>query len=156
MWDYIINVKWGDGEKKITKLCMNRELFDKVEYKGNFDESGKTTLEQPSELNGAIIYAYCEDNIKYLFINTEEATSDEYIFSNQIFGLQEMPSIVKYEPKDEIINTVDESYINAVASQIRIFDANIQVYNGEMWVTIGSVEEFIANDPLGDLIVTKV
>ena len=67
-----------------------------------------------------------------------------------------MPSIVKYEPKDEIINTVDESYINAAASQIRIFDANIQVYNGEIWVTIGSVEDFIANDPLGDLIVTKV
>ena len=33
------------------------------------------------------------------------------------------------------------------ALQVRVFDSNIQIYDGTQWITMGSVEEYQAADP---------
>ena len=75
--DYTAEVKWGRASADIMSLWMMKEDMEFQTFKGEFDENGRTLLEQPGEdsrqinesaevQGNSIIYAYNQKKDKYL------------------------------------------------------------------------------------------
>ncbi len=161
--DYTAQVKWGKSETDIMSLWMNKEDMKFETYHGSFAPNGTTTVmqlawEEQKQTNGSegipgsIVYAYSEDAKKCLFVNpAEETDADSFVFGNQTFGLADFPRFEKYEPAEGRVDDdalLSDKTIPLEALQVRIFDSDIQVYDGSRWITMGSVEEYAAKDPL--------
>ena len=152
--DYTAEVRWGKDSADIMALWTMREDMEFDTYTGTFAENGMTTVTQPTveqqsvingEQNGdnAVIYAYSEDGKNYLFMSRPSNT----IFTCDVIGLQAYPSFDLYEPVQAGGSTgidLTERKIALSDLQVRIYNGNIEVYDGTKWLVMGSVEEYQA------------
>ncbi|MCR5754648.1 MAG: hypothetical protein K6G30_07550, partial [Acetatifactor sp.] len=91
-------VHTGDAAGDLYALWCNRETLEYTEYLGNFDEAGKTTLEQPTEqqmkaLVGDAaegfcqVYAYDSSKKKCLFTLLAKESAESYAFTATGMGV---------------------------------------------------------------------
>ncbi len=152
--DYTAEVKWGKAEADIMSLWMMKEDMEFTAYKGAFDNKGITTMKQLAEGSGKVtnggtaagdrvIYAYSKDGERFLFLNAERAAS-ELAFTNQVMGLSDYPSFETYEPvsveTDEEVELFDKT-IALADLQVRIYEDDVQIYDGSEWIVVGNVQE---------------
>lgn len=157
---YNAKVKWGKDYTDIMALWMMKEDMELQNYEGNFSADGVTTLTQPEQAEQqvieavpvegqAIVYAYDANKQNYLYVNGEQGAS-EYIFSNHTMGIGEYPAFEKYEPVAAEQGTQIMLFDKAVELsdlQVRIYQGNIELYDGSEWVAIGKVNEAMAEEP---------
>lgn len=165
--DYTCDVHAGEGGLDAFSLWNNREGMEYITYTGSFDSEGKTLVEQPSEeirkklLEGTddtdlILYAYDTTGENCLWQGTGAETSvADYRFGGELIGLETRPEYTSYEVP-ETIAADDDGTADGTGStgetgtekpQIRIFDGEIQWFDGKYWVSAGNVKEMAKQDP---------
>ena len=159
--DYTCDVHAGEGGLDAFSLWNNREGMEYITYTGSFDSEGKALVEQPSEeirkklLEGTddtdlILYAYDATGENCLWQGTGAETSvADYRFGGELIGLEARPEYTSYE---ETMATDDDGTGSAGETdtekpQIRIFDGEIQWFDGKYWVSAGNVKEMAKQDP---------
>ncbi len=141
----------GSDAADILSLWGNRESFSFTSYYGEFDNLGRTTLTQPSSLpEGQIVYAYDASGKKYLTMHVPE--SAEVVFDAAFWGLKTYPVFTPYS----IEHSVPSDSIDDASPQIRIYDSNIEWFDGKVWHIAGSVKDFAAADPLGEVSYSSI
>lgn len=159
--DYTIQVHKGKEPADLTALWATREEVEFTDYKGSFNQDGTIAVKQPevksrNNKNGAkddmdqIIYAYTENEKNYLFLNVPKGTQvTDLIFDTELLGIPAYPDFSFYAPvrQQETAETVKDKQINALNVQIRIYDSNLEWFDGTRWYTLGPVTDFIAQDP---------
>lgn len=165
--DYTCNIHDGEGGLDAFSLWNNREGMEYITYTGSFDAEGKVLTEQPSEevrkklLEGTnytdlILYAYdaTGENCLWQGIGAETSVAD-YRFGGEMIGLETRPEYTSYEVP-ETIAADDDGTADGTGSaeetdtekpQIRIFDGEIQWFDGKYWVSAGNVKEMAKQDP---------
>lgn len=148
---YDCRVYFGSEAADILSLWSNRESFSYTSYYGEFDSFGRTTLTQPSSLSeGEIIYAYDASGKKYLTMQVPD--SAQTVFDAAFWGLKTYPVFTPYSTEHPILaDTVDDA-----SPQIRIYDSNIEWFDGKVWHIAGSVKDFAAADPFGEISYTSI
>ncbi|NLL76493.1 MAG: hypothetical protein GX235_04510 [Clostridiales bacterium] len=159
---YTAQVKYGNNATDLFALWSNREDMDMTEYTGDFGDEGITSVTQPADgqknvINGGngedkfIVYAYTADKNGYLFINAPEGTEvNSFVFDYSVFGLESYPEITLYEPQTEANSagrqgkTVDSKDV-----KVRVYDSNIEWFDGNRWHVLGDVTEYMKEDPFG-------
>ena len=171
-------------------------------YLGEFDEAGRTLIEQPDEkviehlLEGTeydtcVVYAISEDGADCLYLGgtkTEEETGEgslkDSVFEAAVLGIRQAPQISVYEvvresgngtvtdamaqdgsetaqsvqdgidPENGINPENDINPENSInpetgitVTQVRIYDGMIQLFNGKVWISVGSAQEYAKEDP---------
>lgn len=161
--DYTCNIHAGEGGLDAFSLWNNREGMEYITYTGSFDAEGKVLTEQPSEeirkklLEGTdykdlILYAYDTTGENCLWQGTGAETSvADYRFGGELIGLENRPEYTSYEVP-ETMEADDDGTGNAGETdtekpQIRIFDGEIQWFDGKYWVSAGNVKEMAKQDP---------
>ena len=165
--DYTCNIHDGEGGLDAFSLWNNREGMEYITYTGSFDSEGKALVEQPSEeirkklLEGTddtdlILYAYDATGENCLWQGTGAETSvADYQFGGELIGLETRPEYTSYEVP-ETIAADDDGTADGTGSaeetdtekpQIRIFDGEIQWFDGKYWVSAGNVKEMAKQDP---------
>lgn len=161
--DYTCDVHAGEGGLDAFSLWNNREGMEYITYTGSFDSEGKALVEQPSEeirkklLEGTddtdlILYAYDATGENCLWQGTGAETSvADYRFGGELIGLETRPEYTSYEVP-ETMATDDDGTGNTGETgtekpQIRIFDGEIQWFDGKYWVSAGNVKEMAKQDP---------
>lgn len=158
--DYTCNIHDGEGGLDAFSLWNNREGMEYITYTGSFDSEGKALVEQPSEeirkklLEGTddtdlILYAYDATGENCLWQGTGAETSvADYRFGGELIGLETRPEYTSYEVP-ETMATDDDGTGNTGTEkpQIRIFDGEIQWFDGKYWVSAGNVKEMAKQDP---------
>lgn len=167
--DYTAMVHWGEEATDVYSLWSNRETMEYVTYTGHFDEQGKTTLEQPAEADleklleggayaGCTVYAYSEEGKECLFTGLEEgAASADYVFDLAFLGVEAYPVFTPYQVAAEEgaeqgapaaeDNTTDGNAADTAITKVRIFDGEVQWFDGKMWMSAGSVKALSKEDP---------
>ena len=152
--DYTADIRVGTEKSDLFALWCSRNNMEYVTYTGHFDEQGRTTLEQPEENNlqslaeacgkpGCVVYAYDETGENCLFQGLEEGvTVAEYSFDLTAMGIEAYPEFEVYEP---VVATEEET--DTAPFQIRIYDGEIQWFNGTRWISAGSAEQYAMEDP---------
>ncbi len=132
---YDCRVYLGSEAADILSLWSNRENFSFISYYGEFDDLGRTTLTQPSSLpEGEIVYAYDASGKKYLTMQAPD--SAQTVFDAAFWGLKTYPLFTPYSVEHfEQVDSVDN-----VTPQIRIYDSNIEWFDGNVWHIAGSVK----------------
>ena len=151
--EYNCNAFSGMGNTDLMALWSNREDFEYISYYGVFDSEGKTTLAQPVSAESAeIIYAYDATGENYLSLQKPSGPdAKEMVFDCNTWGLMPYPAFTTYEVQTE--NALSQT---ASALEIRIYDSNIQWFDGTSWHTIGPVSDYAASDPFGGSYVSAV
>lgn len=161
--DYTCDVHAGEGGLDAFSLWNNREGMEYITYTGSFDSEGKALVEQPSEeirkklLEGTddtdlILYAYDATGENCLWQGTgAEISVADYRFGGELIGLETRPEYTSYEVP-ETMATDDDGTGSAGETdtekpQIRIFDGEIQWFDGKYWVSAGNVKEMVKQDP---------
>lgn len=161
--DYTCNIHAGEGGLDAFSLWNNREGMEYITYTGSFDAEGKVLTEQPSEeirkklLEGTdytdlILYAYDATGENCLWQGTGAETSvADYRFGGELIGLENRPEYTSYEVP-ETMAADDDGTGNAGETgtekpKIRIFDGEIQWFDGKYWVSAGNVKEMAKQDP---------
>lgn len=148
--DYTVSLHSGSSAGDFFDLWNNREGMEYVTYTGSFDSEGKTTLQQPSSaeikklLDGytaasCVVYAYGSDKSDCLFLPLEEGMeAANYSFHTSAMGLAAYAEFTPYEA-------------NAAETpgdiQVRIFDGEVQYFDGTAWLNAGDVDSLIKKDP---------
>lgn len=170
--DYTADVYIGGGAGDFYDLWTNRETMEYKTYTGNFDGEGKTTLEQPSEaevkalLEGSgskdcVVYAYGEDGGSCLFQELgEDMEKTAFGFRAETVGLDAYPVFSVYEVEQEETAGPDPSQAPDASAapgetaepedagiRVRIFDGEVQYFDGKKWVDAGSVKSLEKEDP---------
>lgn len=161
--DYTCNIHAGEGGLDAFSLWNNREGMDYITYTGSFDAEGKVLTEQPSEeirkklLEGTnytdlILYAYDTTGENCLWQGTGAETSvADYRFGGELIGLENRPEYTSYEVPETMAvdddGTGSAGETDAEKPQIRIFDGEIQWFDGKYWVSAGNVSEMAKQDP---------
>ena len=161
--DYTCDVHAGEGGLDAFSLWNNREGMEYITYTGSFDSEGKALVEQPSEeirkklLEGTddtdlILYAYDATGENCLWQGTGAETSvADYRFGGELIGLETRPKYTSYEVPETM--TTDDDGTGSTGEtgtekpQIRIFDGEIQWFDGKYWVSAGAVREMAKQDP---------
>ncbi len=173
--DYTAYVHTGSEAGDVYALWSNRETMEYRTYRGNFNEQGVTTLEQPTENNrktfaasaqaaDCVVYAYDESGENCLFMGLlegEEASA--YTFRAGLMGWGDYPVVDAYEVQEtdgEKGTSDDSSGDGADGSQaaddgntensvprVRIYDGEVQIYQGSAWVSLGTVQQYEREDP---------
>lgn len=161
--DYTCNIHAGEGGLDAFSLWNNREGMEYITYTGSFDAEGKVLTEQPSEeirkklLEGTdytdlILYAYDTTGENCLWQGTGAETSvADYRFGGELIGLENRPEYTSYEVPETM--AADDDGTGSVGEtgtekpQIRIFDGEIQWFDGKYWVSAGNVKEIAKQDP---------
>ena len=160
--DYTCDVHAGEGGLDAFSLWNNREGMEYITYTGSFDSEGKALVEQPSEeirkklLEGTddtdlILYAYDATGENCLWQGTGAETSvADYRFGGELIGLETRPEYTSYEVEtmatdDDGTGSTGET--GTEKPQIRIFDGEIQWFDGKYWVSAGNVKEMAKQDP---------
>lgn len=161
--DYTCNIHAGEGGLDAFSLWNNREGMEYITYTGSFDSEGKALVEQPSEeirkklLEGTddtdlILYAYDATGENCLWQGTGAETSvADYRFGGELIGWETRPEYTSYEvpetmaADDDGTGSAEETDIEK--PQIRIFDGEIQWFDGKYWVSAGNVKEMAKQDP---------
>ena len=161
--DYTCNVHAGEGGLDAFSLWNNREGMEYITYTGSFDSEGKALVEQPPEevrkklLEGTndtdlILYAYDDTGEKCLWQGTSAETSvAEYRFGGGLIGLENLPEYTSYEVTATVAADADGTgsagETGTEKLQIRIFDGEVQWFDGKYWVSAGNVKEMAKQDP---------
>lgn len=161
--DYTCNVHAGEGGLDAFSLWNNREGMEYITYTGSFDSEGKALVEQPSEeirkklLEGTddtdlILYAYDATGENCLWQGTGAETSvADYRFGGELIGLETRPEYTSYEVPETMAadddGTGSAGETDTEKPQIRIFDGEIQWFDGKYWVSAGNVKEMAKQDP---------
>lgn len=173
--DYTARIHTGTESGAVFDLWNMREGMAYTVYTGHFDEQGNTTLEQPgksaaaslaadSEFDGCVVYAYDEDGENCLFVGVPEGTgSDGYAFGTESFGVQGRPVVTVYEPQQprQVQEDVSGNLLAGVGTGteaanpggaisvtgVRIYDGELQLYDGQRWIGVGSAQQYVQADP---------
>lgn len=174
--DYTCEVHAGEGGLDMYSLWSNRESMEYVIYTGSFDTEGRSLTEQPAEEDKAkllegtdytdlIVYAYDADGENCLWQGIgSDSSAEDYRFGSEMIGLETRPEYTSYEVTSEAEstdstdgtgNTADTTADSTTATdnsadtapQIRIFDGEIQWFDGKYWVSAGTVKEMAKQDP---------
>ena len=161
--DYTCNIHAGEGGLDAFSLWNNREGMEYITYTGSFDAEGKVLTEQPSEeirkklLEGTdytdlILYAYDTTGENCLWQGTGAETSvADYRFGGELIGLENRPEYTSYEVPETMAadddGTGSAGETDTEKPQIRIFDGEIQWFDGKYWVSAGNVKEMAKQDP---------
>lgn len=162
---YTSQVHFGTEAVDLFALWSTRESMEFSAYTGDFGEDGTAKAEQPSgsekktvhggnEEDAEIVYAYDEEKKNYLFLNVPEGTEvSSYVFESSVLGLESYPAFTAYEPKapEAISEGQEERQISTSDVKVRIYDSNIEWFDGVKWHTAGTVEELASQDPFKDL-----
>lgn len=157
--DYTAQVSYGHEASDLFALWSSREDMDMTEYTGAFADGGITTVSQidSSQRNvvkdgndeeNYIVYAYTSDKNGYLFLNVpEEAAADSFVFDYSVLGMMSYPEITPYEPQIQNDSQSQGQMIDSGAVKVRIFDSNIEWFDGSRWHVLGAVEDYRKSDP---------
>ena len=161
--DYTCDVHAGEGGLDAFSLWNNREGMEYITYTGSFDSEGKALVEQPSEeirkklLEGTddtdlILYAYDATGENCLWQGTgAEISVADYRFGGELIGLETRPEYTSYEVPETMAadddGTGSTGETGTGKPQIRIFDGEIQWFDGKYWVSAGNVKEMAKQDP---------
>lgn len=157
----------GEGGMDAASLWNQRENVEYVAYTGSFDAEGKILTEQPTEeikkklLEGTddtdlILYAYDATGEHCLWQGIAEGVNAaDFRFDGEMIGLETRPEYTSYEvtettdtaATDENTENSTETQGETTAPQIRIFDGEIQWFDGKYWVSAGKVKEMEKQDP---------
>lgn len=161
--DYTARVKYGKEASDLFSLWKNRKDMDMTEYTGFFAEGGVTTVTQSAEgqkkvigggIGGenAIIYAYTMDKSGYLFMDVEEGTDiDSFVFDYSVIGADTYPEIALYEAQLESgAEDKQEQMINSADVKVRVYDSNVEWFDGNKWHVLGEVAEYVQADPFAE------
>lgn len=155
---YTAQVHFGEASSDLYSLWSNRADMDMTEYTGDFGTDGMTTLEQPDAAkrktfaggNGQdyVVYAYDSKKENYLFMSAGEANAQELVFSAGTMGFEVYPVYTAYEPKEDAGETgLKNQTVEAGEVKVRIFDGNVEWFDGSRWHTAGSVTQYMKEDP---------
>lgn len=156
---YTAQVRHGKEATDLFALWKNRTDMSITAYTGFFAENGITEAEQPSDLQAnvtegggkdkRIVYAYTEDRNGYLFMNVEEEMdAASFVFDYSAFGMEAFPQITFYEPKEETdADEWTEQTVDSRDVKVRVYDSNIEWFDGSRWHVLGDVAEYMKKDP---------
>lgn len=121
-----------------------------VTYSGNFGEDGISTAAQlEEETAGMIVYAYDSSRQNYLFVSGgETAAAENFVFYAQSMNMPAPRTYAAYEPKEDRRDAAVSGTVDITELQVRVFDGNIEVYDGNGWVNMGSAQAYIQADPV--------
>lgn len=178
--EYTCDIYSGENGVDLSSLWNSRGELEYTTYQGEFDDEGKTLLEQPSEaelkklLEGsgyqkAVLYAYDASTGRCLWQGLDsDAAVESYSFGGDMLGLQSVPEYSAYEAQPmteqnaeetsgasgEGADGAEEGSIEPGGSEtadniarVRVFDGEIQWYDGKYWVSAGKAADLIQEDP---------
>lgn len=178
--EYTCDIYSGENGVDLSSLWNSRGELEYATYQGEFDDEGKTLLEQPSEaelkklLEGsgyqkAVLYAYDASTGRCLWQGLDsDAAVESYYFGGAMLGLQSVPEYSAYEAQPmaeqnaeetsgasgEGADGAEEGSIEPGGSEtadniarVRVFDGEIQWYDGKYWVSAGKAADLIQEDP---------
>jgi len=173
--EYTCDIYSGENGADLFSLWNSRGELEYTTYQGEFDDEGKTLLEQPGEaelkklLEGsgyqkAVLYAYDASTGRCLWQGLDsDAAVESYSFGGDVLGLQSVPEYTPYEAQpmteqnaEETVEGADgaEDSIEPDSSEttdniarVRVFDGEIQWYDGKYWVSAGKAADLIQEDP---------
>ncbi len=154
-------------QKDIHSLC---ELYQcrndepKETYTGLFDETGISKVQAPqaSSISSfakaagtetAVVYAYNTKKDKCLFKGVSKEDAEKgVVFDVSSFELEKLPEIKEYEVSKkltmaDIRNDFERITTNESQVTLRIYNGQIQVFDGATWNDCGSYESYLLNDP---------
>ena len=162
--EYTCDISSGENGVDLASLWNSRGELEYTTYPGEFDDEGKTLLEQPGEaelkklLEGsgyqkAVLYAYDASTGRCLWQGLDsDAAVESYSFGGDMLGLQSVPEYTTYEAQpmaeqnaEETSGASGETADNI--ARVRVFDGEIQWYDGKYWVSAGKAEDLIQEDP---------
>lgn len=159
---------FDDYNNTLSKVYSSLDSLEGKEYKGTFKEGRVSLAEDIIEpvMNSEdedfvnLPYAFYVENGKSFFRVKQLPKSDnmEYQFDNLFLGFYEKPECNPYEIKDSFLNELGPQNTANADNIVRVFNGNIQIFDGTTWYSIGSVEDFEANDPFNrynDLLNSK-
>ena len=162
--EYTCDISSGENGVDLASLWNSRGELEYTTYQGEFDDEGKTLLEQPGEaelkklLEGsgyqkAVLYAYDASTGRCLWQGLDsDAAVESYSFGGDMLGLQSVPEYTPYEAQpmaeqnaEETSGASGETTDNI--ARVRVFDGEIQWYDGKYWVSAGKAADLIQEDP---------
>ena len=173
--EYTCDISSGENGVDLASLWNSRGELEYTTYQGEFDDEGKTLLEQPGEaelkklLEGsgyqkAVLYAYDASTGRCLWQGLDsDAAVESYSFGGDMLGLQSVPEYTPYEAQPMTEQDVEETVEGADGAEdsiepdssettdniarVRVFDGEIQWYDGKYWVSAGKAADLIQEDP---------
>lgn len=173
--EYTCDISSGENGVDLSSLWNSRGELEYTTYQGEFDDEGKTLLEQPGEaelkklLEGsgyqkAVLYAYDASTGRCLWQGLDsDTTVESYSFGGDMLGLQSVPEYTPYEAQPMTEQNVEETVEGADGAEdsiepdssettdniarVRVFDGEIQWYDGKYWVSAGKAADLIQEDP---------
>ena len=174
--EYTCDIYSGENGVDLFSLWNSRGELEYTTYQGEFDDEGKTLLEQPGEaelkklLEGsgyqkAVLYAYDASTGRCLWQGLDsDAAVESYSFGGAMLGLQSVPEYSAYEAQPMAEQNAEESVEGADGAEagsiepdssettdniarVRVFDGEIQWYDGKYWVSAGKAADLIQEDP---------
>lgn len=173
--EYTCDISSGENGVDLASLWNSRGELEYTTYQGEFDDEGKTLLEQPGEaelkklLEGsgyqkAVLYAYDASTGRCLWQGLDsDAAVESYSFGGAMLGLQSVPEYTPYEAQPMTEQNVEETVEGADGAEdsiepdssettdniarVRVFDGEIQWYDGKYWVSAGKAADLIQEDP---------
>lgn len=145
--DYTAQVRWGKGANELLPLWNMREDMEMITYNGSFGEDGIASAAQIEE-SGMIIYAYDSGKQNYLFMSAEgDASAKQFVFRAESMGMPAPQEYVPYVPlrAEEDASQTEQAQLQL---QVRVFDGNIEVYDGTGWINMGPAQTYIEADPV--------
>lgn len=162
--DYTCDIYSGEAFVDLYSLWNSRGDLEYTTYQGKFDDVGQTLVKQPGEaelkklLEGsgyqkAVLYAYDAAASRCLWQGLDgEDTVESYSFGVDMLGLQSVPEYTAYEAQpmaeqneEETSGASGETADNI--ARVRVFDGEIQWYDGKYWVSAGKAADLIQEDP---------
>ena len=162
--EYTCDIYSGEAPVDWYSLWNSRGGLEYTTYQGEFDDAGQTLVKQPGEaelkklLEGsgyqkAVLYAYDAAASRCLWQGLDgEDTVESYSFGSDMLGLQSVPEYTAYEAQpmaeqneEETSGASGETADNI--ARVRVFDGEIQWYDGKYWVSAGKAADLIQEDP---------
>lgn len=170
--EYTCDIYSGEAPVDWYSLWNSRGGLEYTTYQGEFDDAGHTLVKQPGEaelkklLEGsgyqkAVLYAYDAAASRCLWQGLDgEDTVESYSFGGDMLGLQSVPEYTAYEAQPMAEQNVEETSGAGVdgaepgssetadsIARVRVFDGEIQWYDGKYWVSAGKAADLIQEDP---------
>lgn len=149
---------FDDYNNTLSNIYGNLDSLEKKIFEGSFDNgkvsltSGKTesfNTNNDSDEYILIPYAFLTENNKKFF-RVKKTLKDEkesFLFDSSFIGKINPPSINTYAVKPSFIIESTPDNLSDIESLVRIRDGNLQIFNGNTWQSVGSVEEYESKDP---------
>ncbi len=162
--DYSYNIIQKDLHS-LYELYQCRNDEPKESYVGLFDENGKTKV-QPLQASSSIasfaksagtetvvVYAYNTKKDKCLYRGASlEDAGKGVVFDALSWEYDRLPEIKEYTVSKkltfaDIRNENENLASDENLAKVRIYNGQIQVFNGETWSDCGAYEAYLENDP---------